>query len=72
MAPDARAVVMVPLRDATTRKLLEMFKGKMDRLGCPVIGDDSSVVFGQDDWESDGRSLDVECWYGTFGRPLSQ
>lgn len=72
ISSDARAVVMVPLRDSATRMLLESFIRRMDELGCTMVGGDSSVVFGQDDWESDEGPSKIECWYGTFGRLTSR
>lgn len=67
----ARAVIMVPLRDVTTRKLLEVFRREMEARSCPMVGSDSSTVSGRDDWESNGNSSNIECWYGIFGRTMS-
>lgn len=68
---DARAVIMVPLRDRTTEKLLEAFKREMAGRGCRLVGNEAGVVFGQDDWEEreeDEEGAGVRCWYGVFGR----
>ncbi|KAF3357431.1 hypothetical protein VDGD_00997 [Verticillium dahliae] len=65
---DSRAVVMVPLRDETTRNLLKTFRASMeagpDVLQCIEEG----TLDGQDDWgEGDDSSL-ISCWWGVFAR----
>lgn len=64
---DARAVVMVPLRDDTTlrlraafRAILEGGEGGEGRLTCY----EEQELEGQDDWEASS----VRCWLGIFGR----
>ncbi|KAF4125149.1 putative methyltransferase [Geosmithia morbida] len=66
---EARAVIMVPLRDETTVRLLKDFKEAMAGLVTPLACDDGQEeeLEGQDDWDSaspaarrlHGPSLDV-------------
>ncbi|KAJ4397607.1 Protein-lysine N-methyltransferase rrg1 [Gnomoniopsis smithogilvyi] len=67
---DARAMVMVPKRDTTTIKLLEMFRDEMASKTDAFVCLEESVVAGQDDWgaDEDEEAGNVECWLGIFGR----
>ncbi|KAL2755058.1 hypothetical protein ACRALDRAFT_2042865 [Sodiomyces alcalophilus JCM 7366] len=64
----SRAVVMVPLRDGTTKSLLEKFRNAMstgpDVLTCVEEG----TLDGHDDWDEDEESSQVKCWWGIFAR----
>lgn len=64
-------MVMVPLRDKTTRRLLNDFRGIMARLVTPPMGcDEEEHLPGQDDW-SGGHGEEgggVDCWLGIFSR----
>lgn len=69
---DARAMIMVPQRDAITAKLLAAFKNEMASKSVPLICLEEAVVAGQDDWGSDeDETGQVKCWYGVFGRQKS-
>ncbi|XP_044719989.1 lysine methyltransferase domain-containing protein [Hirsutella rhossiliensis] len=68
LGPDARAVVMVPRRDATTRRLLEAFKQAMLDLEAPLFCDQEDELAGQDDWVDDDEAGVVQCWLGVFSR----
>ena len=57
---DSRAVVMVPLRDKTTVRLLSAFRDAM----APLVCREEDELAGQDDWGDD----DVRCWMGVFSR----
>ncbi|PHH85272.1 hypothetical protein CDD83_670 [Cordyceps sp. RAO-2017] len=66
--PNARAVVMVPQRDAATARLLEAFKQAMLDLEAPLLCDDEDELAGQDDWVDDDDAGAVRCWLGVFSR----
>ncbi|KAI1138258.1 S-adenosylmethionine-dependent methyltransferase-like protein [Hypoxylon sp. FL0543] len=63
---DARAVVMVPQRDLTTKKLVAKFVIAMEASGLTVL--EKSTLVGQDDWDEDEESPGIECWLAIFGR----
>lgn len=67
---DARAMVMVPQRDATTVKLLASFRNEMASKKEPFVCLEETVVAGQDDWggDEDEEASNVKCWLGIFGR----
>lgn len=69
---DARAMVMVPQRDATTVKLLATFRDAMASVANSLVCLGETVVPGQDDWgaDEDEEAGNVQCWLGTFGRRL--
>ena len=66
LGPDARAVVMVPKRDAVTEGLLASFLGLMAGGEAPIDCLEQGELGNQDDWEADGE--EVKCWWGVFGR----
>ncbi|OTB05052.1 hypothetical protein M426DRAFT_320112 [Hypoxylon sp. CI-4A] len=63
---DARAVVMVPQRDNTTKKLLASFMSNMEASGLTVL--EQHTLVGQDDWDDDEENSEIECWWAVFGR----
>lgn len=63
----ARVVVMVPLRDATTRCLLAEFAAGLAAGDHPLACLGEHAVSGQDDWGDDEETHRVECWWGIFG-----
>lgn len=63
---DARAVIMVPQRDLTTRKLVAKFVMAMEASGLTVL--EKHTLVGQDDWDEDEESSGIECWWAVFGR----
>lgn len=67
---DARAMVMIPQRDATTVKLTAKFRDKMLSRARPLVCLEETVVAGQDDWgdDADEEAGHVKCWLGTFAR----
>lgn len=68
LGPDARAVIMVPQRDETTKRLLEAFKQTMLDLDTPLFCDEEDELAGQDDWVEDDEAGRVKCWLGIFSR----
>ncbi|KAF7562993.1 hypothetical protein G7046_g1166 [Stylonectria norvegica] len=68
LGSESRAVVMVPLRDATTKRLLESFKQTMLDLDTPLFCDEEDELAGQDDWTDDEDAGQVRCWLGIFSR----
>ncbi|KAF6836902.1 hypothetical protein CMUS01_05265 [Colletotrichum musicola] len=65
---DARAVVMVPLRDETTKKLLESFRNAMGKQEPPLTCIEEGILKGQDDWDEAEEGNQVSCWWGIFAR----
>ncbi|OTA87867.1 hypothetical protein M434DRAFT_399273 [Hypoxylon sp. CO27-5] len=63
---DARAVIMVPQRDLTTRKLVAKFVMTMEVYGLTVL--EKHTLVGQDDWDEDEENSGIECWWAVFGR----
>ncbi|KAI0106635.1 putative methyltransferase-domain-containing protein [Daldinia grandis] len=63
---DARAIVMVPQRDLTTKKLVAKFLAIMIVSGLSVL--EQHTLVGQDDWDEDGEDSGIECWWAVFGR----
>ncbi|KAI1749659.1 putative methyltransferase-domain-containing protein [Xylaria castorea] len=64
---ESRAIVMVPLRDQITRRLIAKFRFSMNANTSPLIILEEHVLTGQDDW-GDDDSQAVECWWAIFGR----
>ncbi|UQC88082.1 uncharacterized protein CLUP02_13604 [Colletotrichum lupini] len=69
IADDARAVVMVPLRDETTKKLLKAFRDAMGSQENPLLCIEEGTLDGQDDWGEDKEGTDVTCWCNQLYRP---
>lgn len=69
---EARAMIMVPQRDAATVKLISTFKDNMASKKNPLVCLQETVVAGQDDWggDEDQDAAHVKCWLGVFGRRL--
>ncbi|KAI1407745.1 S-adenosylmethionine-dependent methyltransferase-like protein [Hypoxylon sp. FL1857] len=63
---DARAVVMVPQRDLTTKKLVAKFVVAMEASGLTIL--ERHTLVGQDDWDEDEENPGIECWWAVFGR----
>lgn len=68
---DARVVAMVPLRDNTTRSLLATFQHGLAEGSLPLACLEEHILTGQDDWDGDEETQEVECWWGIFGREVS-
>ncbi|GFP56657.1 protein-lysine N-methyltransferase EFM2 [Trichoderma asperellum] len=68
LGSESRAVVMVPMRDETTRGLLESFKQAMLDLETPLFLEEEKKLDGEDDWGEDEDEGQVECWLGVFSR----
>ena len=69
--PDARALIMVPQRDETTKDLLVTLRDKLAQRAEPLLCLEESVVDGQDDWgheHDDEDTQNVGFWWGIFGR----
>ncbi|ROV93427.1 hypothetical protein VMCG_08382 [Cytospora schulzeri] len=67
---EARAMIMVPQRDAVTVRLLSAFKTAMASKPIPLVCLEEKVVAGQDDWgaDEDDEAGKLRCWHGVFGR----
>ncbi|KAK7914729.1 hypothetical protein PG985_012432 [Apiospora marii] len=65
---DARAVVMVPLRDAVTKKLLSTLRVLLSQGDNPVVCLEEDLLPCQDDWDENEESTQLECWWGIFQR----
>ncbi|KAK5992784.1 Protein-lysine N-methyltransferase EFM2 [Cladobotryum mycophilum] len=65
---ESRAVVMVPRRDETTKRLMESFKQAMLDLETPLFLEQEDELAGQDDWIEDDEEGHVRCWLGIFSR----
>ncbi|KAI0444352.1 putative methyltransferase-domain-containing protein [Xylaria telfairii] len=68
---ESRAIVMVPLRDQTTNRLIAKFRSSMNAGASPLITLEEHILAGQDDWGDDDDSQTVECWWAIFGRQLA-
>ncbi|KAI1165756.1 S-adenosylmethionine-dependent methyltransferase-like protein, partial [Nemania serpens] len=70
-SPDARAVIMVPIRDQITRRLITHFQLRMNEGSLPLVVLEEHVLAGQDDWgDDDDQPQAVECWWAIFGKQL--
>ncbi|WQF87193.1 Putative lysine methyltransferase, S-adenosyl-L-methionine-dependent methyltransferase superfamily [Colletotrichum destructivum] len=65
---DARAVVMVPLRDETTKRLLRLFRDTMGSQEMSLVCIEEGTLDGQDDWGEAEEGTQVTCWWGIFAR----
>ncbi|KAI4870205.1 putative methyltransferase-domain-containing protein [Hypoxylon rubiginosum] len=65
---DARAIIMIPQRDLTTKKLVARFVSIMTTYNLRVL--EENTLVGQDDWDGDDdeETLEVKCWCAIFGR----
>lgn len=68
LGTQARAVVMVPQRDETTKQLNRAFKAAMSSLEPPLVCLNEEELAGQDDWVEDEEEGRVKCWLGIFSR----
>ncbi|KAI0014714.1 putative methyltransferase-domain-containing protein [Xylariomycetidae sp. FL0641] len=68
---DARAVVMVPQRDLTTKRLTAEFREKLAQRSSPLAVLEEHILTVQDDWDEDEGKPEVECWWAVFGRQAS-
>lgn len=66
--PGSRAIVMVPIRDQITKRLISQFQSKMNRGTLPLATLEEHLFTGQDDWGDDDELQEVECWLAVFGR----
>ncbi|KAJ2982988.1 hypothetical protein NUW58_g6330 [Xylaria curta] len=64
---DSRAIVMTPIRDEVTMKLIVQFQSRMNSGALPLVALEEHILTGQDDW-GDDESQAVECWWAIFGR----
>ncbi|PHH67011.1 hypothetical protein CDD81_4406 [Ophiocordyceps australis] len=65
---EARAIVMVPERDAATTRLREALKQAMLDLDSPIFCQEQDELVGEDDWGEDDEAGRVRCWLGVFSR----
>ncbi|KAI1423241.1 putative methyltransferase-domain-containing protein [Xylaria sp. FL1777] len=70
-SPDSRAIIMIPIRDEITKKLIAQFRSSMSGGALPLVVLEEHFLTGQDDWgDDDDESQVVECWWAIFGRGL--
>lgn len=65
---EARALVMVPQRDDTAKRLINEFKATMLSLQPPLACCEEEDLAGQDDWVENEEEGHVRCWLGIFSR----
>ncbi|KAI1501169.1 putative methyltransferase-domain-containing protein [Biscogniauxia marginata] len=65
---DARAIVMIPQRDPTTKRLMAEFLSNMAQTASPLALLEEHILAGQDDWDEDEETPEVQCWWGVFKR----
>ncbi|KAI1195460.1 putative methyltransferase-domain-containing protein [Nemania serpens] len=71
-SPDARAVVMVPIRDQITKRLITQFRLHTKQGSLRLVALEEHVLAGQDDWgDDDDQPQAVECWWAIFGKQLT-
>ncbi|OIW26112.1 hypothetical protein CONLIGDRAFT_684642 [Coniochaeta ligniaria NRRL 30616] len=68
LSSNARVLVMVPLRDETTRKLKSTFQKQLLQQRQPLVCTGESMATGQDDWGEDDEGQEVNCWWAIFKR----
>ncbi|KAK4451768.1 putative methyltransferase-domain-containing protein [Podospora aff. communis PSN243] len=68
----ARVLLMVPLRDGITKRLLGELKTELSTRSVPLVSMQERMVSGRDgDWRDDGdddETKKVEFWWGVFRR----
>ncbi|KAI0126463.1 putative methyltransferase-domain-containing protein [Xylariales sp. AK1849] len=69
---EARMVLMVPLRDVTTKKLLIQLRNILEHGDWPLACLEEHSLLGQDDWGEHEDTPQVECWWGVFGSKSTQ
>ncbi|KAK1828516.1 putative methyltransferase-domain-containing protein [Podospora conica] len=70
---EARVLVMVPQRDATTRGLHAAFRAAMAEQEVPMVCRQEAMVAGEDSWGDAGDDAGSEgFWWGIFGRALGE
>lgn len=70
LSASARAMIMVPQRDAVTVKLLSALQDELASKPAPIVCLEETIVAGQDDWGAteDEEAGKVNCWLGIFAR----
>ncbi|KAH8682184.1 putative methyltransferase-domain-containing protein [Xylariales sp. PMI_506] len=68
---EARVVLMVPLRDETTKRLLANLRHLLGQGDTPLVCLEEASLVGQDDWDDGEDSDQVECWWGVFGAQIA-
>ncbi|KAI1309816.1 putative methyltransferase-domain-containing protein [Xylaria venustula] len=68
-SPDSRVIVMTPMRDEITRKLIAQFRSSMNTGAAPLLALEEHIITAQDDWgdNDDDESRAIECWWAIFG-----
>ncbi|KAI0009424.1 putative methyltransferase-domain-containing protein [Xylariaceae sp. FL0662B] len=65
---DARAIVMAPQRDSTTKRLTAKFRSAMALGESGLVVLEEHTLVGQDDWDENEETPEVYCWWAIFGR----
>lgn len=66
MNSDARVIIELPYRDEATMDMAEKLRGEMKSRSFVLI--EQGEEFGYDDWEKNGESPEVRCWWGIWTR----
>ncbi|KAI1811772.1 putative methyltransferase-domain-containing protein [Poronia punctata] len=65
---ESRAIVMSPLRDEVTKRLIKKFKAEMRAGPLPMVIIEQRTITGRDDWGDEDEPQTVECWWAIFAR----
>jgi hypothetical protein len=68
MDTDARAVIMVPLRDMATLKLLNALRDELLSKGTQITCLDFTIEDCTDDWDKEDSVYHFDCWLGVWAR----
>ncbi|KXJ91241.1 putative methyltransferase-domain-containing protein [Microdochium bolleyi] len=70
--PEARIVLMSPLRDSLTTVLLNRLRSTLAESHLRLSCLEEHVVDAQDDWDEDRDAQPVRCWWAVFGRTTAE
>jgi hypothetical protein len=63
---DARIIIELPYRDEATMNMAEKLRVEMGNRSFVLV--EQGEEFGYDDWEENGESAAVRCWWGIWTR----
>ncbi|KAH7027728.1 putative methyltransferase-domain-containing protein [Microdochium trichocladiopsis] len=66
--PEARVVLMSPLRDSLTSVLLDRLRSTLAKSHLHLVCLEEHIVEAQDDWDEDRDTQQVKCWWAVFGQ----
>lgn len=67
---DSRVVIELPYRDQATRAMAENLRNILDGRGFDLLEQGEETGF--DDWEENGETAEVKCWWGIWTRRSPQ